>query len=64
MKLSPRERQVADLLLEAKSNKQIAMELGISPSTVETYMSHMRLKFKAANRAHLAVLIINDRKIK
>ena len=34
-RLSKREQEVADLLLQGKSNKQIAALLGISVSTVE-----------------------------
>jgi DNA-binding CsgD family transcriptional regulator len=33
--LSKREREVVELLLQGKSNKQIALGLGIAESTVE-----------------------------
>jgi DNA-binding NarL/FixJ family response regulator len=43
-KLSPRERQVLQLLAEGKSAKQIALALGITTKTVETHRSHVKEK--------------------
>jgi DNA-binding NarL/FixJ family response regulator len=43
-KLSPRERQVLQLLAEGKSTKQIALALGITTKTVETHRSHVKEK--------------------
>jgi two-component system response regulator FixJ len=39
--LTPRERQVLDLLAEGKPNKAIAYELGLSPRTVEACRARM-----------------------
>lgn len=36
-RLSTREREVCDLLVEGRGTKEIALELGISPSTVEKH---------------------------
>jgi DNA-binding NarL/FixJ family response regulator len=43
-KLSDRERQILQLLVEGKSNTRIAELLFVSPKTVETYRSHLMRK--------------------
>lgn len=40
-RLTPRERQIVQLLAEGKSNKQAAESLGISIGTVETHRKHI-----------------------
>jgi two-component system response regulator FixJ len=45
--LTPRERQVFDALIEGRSNKEIAMELSISPRTVEIFRSKVMDKMQA-----------------
>ena len=40
-RLSPRERQVLQLVVEGKSSKQIARSIHLSPKTVETYRSRL-----------------------
>jgi len=47
---SPREKEVAKLLLKAKSNKQIALALGISVSTVEFHLKNIFAKLEVDNR--------------
>lgn len=49
--LSKREQEVADLLVQGKSNKQIALALGISESTVEFHLSNIYAKLEVDNRA-------------
>ena len=41
---SEREKEVVELLLQAKSNKQIALALGISVSTVEYHLKNVYRK--------------------
>ena len=53
--LTDRECQVVRLVGAGRSSKQIALELGIAPKTVESYVEHARLKLGAANRSHLIV---------
>ncbi len=43
-KLSPREREILVLIVNGKSNKEIAHKLSISTKTVETYRSRMMEK--------------------
>ena len=52
-RLSARERQVVDLILEGRLNKQIAYDLSISISTVEAHRANVMRKMKAKNLAQL-----------
>lgn len=52
--LSPREREVAALAAQGKSNRQIAGELHMSVSTVQNHMRHIFQKLQIASRAELA----------
>lgn len=47
--LSPRERQVLELLVGAKGTKQIAAELGIDPKTVAKHRAHVFEKLQIEN---------------
>jgi DNA-binding NarL/FixJ family response regulator len=51
--LSPREREVFQLVVEGKSNPQIADILFLSPKTVETYRSRMMQKLAVDDLASL-----------
>lgn len=43
-KLTPRERQIVELVAEARSTKQIAFQLGIGAKTVEAHRTHIMKK--------------------
>ena len=49
--LSPREKQVLELLWEGNACKQIAKQLGISTSSVTTYSYSIYNKFNVEGRA-------------
>jgi two-component system response regulator FixJ len=51
--LTPRERQVLDLVTQGKSNKVIAGDLGASQRTVEIHRSHVMEKMGANSLAQL-----------
>ncbi|MGB3150255.1 MAG: LuxR C-terminal-related transcriptional regulator, partial [Maribacter sp.] len=51
--LSKQEKNVQSLILEGKSNKEIANELFISLSTVKTHITNIYGKLKVANRSEL-----------
>ena len=53
--LSPRERQVLDLIMEARTNREIAQELGIEERTVKAYVANLLRKTGAENRVALSV---------
>jgi two-component system response regulator FixJ len=48
-KLSRRQREVMQLLLEARDTKEIARTLGISPKTVEKHRANVLLKMRVDN---------------
>ncbi|QDU33820.1 Transcriptional regulatory protein FixJ [Poriferisphaera corsica] len=52
-RLTPRERQVMELVVEGKLNKQIAGELGLSHKTIEVHRAHVMDKMQADSLAHL-----------
>ncbi len=57
---SEREREVVDFLLQGKSNKQIALALGISNRTVEFHLSHIYAKLQVTSRVE-AILKLSDK---
>ena len=52
-KLSTREWEVVKLLLQGKSNKLIALSLGISDRTVEFHLKNIYAKFQVSSRVEL-----------
>jgi len=53
--LSPRERQVLDLIMTASTNREIAAKLGIEERTVKAYVANLLRKTGAENRVSLSV---------
>ncbi len=53
--LSSQQAQVVKCLLQAKGDKQIARELGISMATVRTYMSRLFQKLDVNDRVELVL---------
>lgn len=51
--ISPREKEVLELVAQGKSTKQIADQLGISIRTVESHRINMLKKMKVSNSAEL-----------
>jgi FixJ family two-component response regulator len=60
--LTPREREVMDLVIAGKANKVIALELGLSMKTVEFHRAHMMKKMKVDSVAELVYLFISATK--
>jgi DNA-binding NarL/FixJ family response regulator len=58
--LSPRERQVLNLIMGARSNREIAEELGIEERTVKAYVANLLRKTGAENRISLSVQATQD----
>ncbi len=46
--LTPREREIAALLVDGLTSKQIGRRLGISPRTVDVYRARLMKKYQAA----------------
>jgi DNA-binding NarL/FixJ family response regulator len=53
--LTPREREVLDLLGKGLSNKRIALALGLTEGTVKSYLRQIFPKIKAADRLQAAL---------
>jgi DNA-binding NarL/FixJ family response regulator len=53
--LSPREVQIVQLLLKAKSNKEIAAELELSDKTIKHYMTNLMRKLGVRNRVEVVL---------
>ena len=51
--LTERERQVLHSIVDGKSNKEIALELGISPKTVSVHRTNLMLKLNVQNTVEL-----------
>lgn len=52
-RLSPREAQVLTLVVSGLMNKQVAVELGISPITVQIHRRRVMQKMQASSFAEL-----------
>jgi DNA-binding NarL/FixJ family response regulator len=59
-KVTPREAQVCECILEGKTNRTIAYELSISEKTVEKHITRLFEKFNVFSRVELAVYISRE----
>lgn len=53
--LSFREKQIVSLVLQAKENKEIALELKLSATTVKEYLNRIYRKLTVRGRTELAI---------
>ncbi len=60
--LSPREAEVMDLLLSARSTKEMALELGISPKTVDNHRARIFDKMRVDNIPTLIQMVLDAKK--
>jgi FixJ family two-component response regulator len=51
--LTPRERQVMEAVVNGKLNKQIAVDLGLSPKTIEVHRAHVMEKMGTKSLAEV-----------
>jgi DNA-binding CsgD family transcriptional regulator len=56
-KLTPRERQILELVALGKENEAIALELGIAPATVAKHLEHAYRRLGVQNRTAAAALL-------
>jgi len=57
--LTPREREVLDLMTQGKQNKSIALDLGVSPRTVEIHRARVMEKMNAHSVAELVRMMLD-----
>ena len=55
-RLSPQQRRILALVVEGKTNKEIAKALGLSNKTVKNYLSNAFQKLHVGRRSHAAAL--------
>jgi PAS domain S-box-containing protein len=59
--LSPRQREVIELVAEGLTSTEIAERLGVSPETVRTHLRNARLKLGASTKAQaVAIAMLRD----
>jgi two-component system, NarL family, response regulator LiaR len=58
--LTDREREVLALIAQGRSNKRIALELGISEKTVKNHVGHVLAKLGVTDRTQAAVLAVQE----
>jgi NarL family two-component system response regulator LiaR len=57
-RLTPREREVLELIGRGLSNKRIALELGVSEKTVKTHVGHVLAKLGVSDRTQAALYAV------
>ncbi|MEX0654946.1 MAG: response regulator transcription factor [Phycisphaeraceae bacterium] len=57
-RLTPRERQVMDMVVQGRLNKQVAASLDLSPKTVEVHRAHVMEKMEAGSLAELVRMAV------
>ena len=57
--LTPREREVLDLMTQGKQNKAIGQDLGVSPRTIEIHRARVMEKMGAQSVAELVRMMLD-----
>jgi len=58
--LTPRELEVLRLIARGRSNKRIALELGVAEKTVKTHVSHVLAKLGVSDRTQAALYAVRE----
>ena len=59
--LTPREREVMELVVSGNANKEAAARLGLSEKTIEVHRSRVMKKMRATNAADLIRMVLEAR---
>jgi DNA-binding NarL/FixJ family response regulator len=59
-RLTRREREVLELIARGRSNKRIALELGISEKTVKAHVGHLLAKLGVSDRTQAALMAVEQ----
>lgn len=60
--LSPQERRILALIAEGKTNKEVALQMGLSDKTVKNYLSNALDKLKVSRRSQAVALFVQASK--
>lgn len=63
-RLSKREKQILELIIEGYISEEIALKLLISYQTVKNHITNIILKLNAKNRTHAAILYYKSKEQK
>jgi len=59
-RLTPREREIVQLLAEGKSSKEVAVALGLSVKTAETHRSNIMRKLELHSVSDLVLYAVRN----
>jgi DNA-binding NarL/FixJ family response regulator len=59
LQLTPREKELLRLVINALSNREIARQLGVEERTVKTHLSRLMRKTGSENRIELVMLALS-----
>ena len=62
LNLSPREREIVDLLVFGKSNKEMADQLSLSSDTIKAHLQHIFRKVGVSSRLEAVVFFLTGRR--
>lgn len=62
--ISKRELQIVKLIAEGKTNKTIALELGITLKTVETHRQHVLERLQCSNMPNVVHVLHKEKLLK
>lgn len=60
-KLSPREREVAEAIHQGVRRRELAMQMGISPGTLQTYVGSIFKKLDIHNEKQLVLIVEREK---
>lgn len=58
--LSPQERRILPLVADGKTNKEIAVALGLSDKTIKSYLSNIFEKLQVTSRTQVAAMFLKQ----
>lgn len=58
--LSPQERRILPLVADGKTNKEIAVALGLSDKTIKSYLSNIYEKLEVTSRTQVAAMFLKQ----